>query len=175
MGSTRRAFGVRLCLAISRTWHRSGKSWTNLFSVLGNVLGSFDEADILASLAGAMEPGDLVLIEANIGEPDDSKAMLEDDTAYQWDLSTLAALDIDPDKCELKQKLRTKLSLVEGTKTLVSYAVPHDNPKRKYTLSGLHHYDFEKLKEHVQRELHVKLIDEIPDSGVCLLLGRREG
>ncbi len=145
----------------------------NLFSVLGNVLGSFDEADILSSLSGAMEPGDLVLIEANIGEPDDSKAMLKDAAANQWDLSTLAALDIDPDACELKQQLKAKLSVVEGTKTLVSYAVPREGPKKKYTLSGLHHYDFEKLKESLEKQLRVTMIEEIPDSGVCLLLGER--
>jgi uncharacterized SAM-dependent methyltransferase len=149
----------------------------NLFSVLGNVLGSFDEADILTSLGGAMEPGDLVLIEANIGKPEDSKAMLEDDAANQWDLSTLAALDIDPELCELKQETKSGLSVVDGTKTLVSYAVPSggSRKKKRYTLSGLHHYDFDKLKAYLASELRVTLIEEISGSGVCLLLGRRDG
>ncbi len=146
---------------------------TKLFSALGNVIGSFDESEIFASIAGAMRKGDLVLIEANVGEPDDSIAMLVDDAANQWDLSTLAALDISPDECELKQELKTKQSRVPETKTLVSYAVPSEQAT-KYTLSAMHHYDFENLKEYVTRKLRVTLLDEIVDDGVCLLLGERQ-
>lgn len=146
----------------------------NMFSVLGNALGSFDESDIFASIAGAMEPGDLVLIESNVGEPDDSVELLEDDAAYQWDLSTLDALGISRESCELSQDRRADVSVVPGTRTLVSYAVPRDDPTSRYMLSAMHHYDVEQLKDSIQRELDVVLIDEIPSDGVCLLLGQRQ-
>ncbi len=145
----------------------------NLFSALGNVIGSFDESEIFASIAGAMRKGDLVLIEANIGEPGDSIAMLEDDAASQWDLSTLAALDLSADLFDLKPEEKKRQSVVPGTRTLVSYAVPRERPSSKYTLSGMHHYDFEKLKAHVASDLRVTLVDEIAGDGVCLLLGQR--
>jgi len=147
----------------------------NLFSALGNVLGSFDESDILTGIAAAMLPGDLVLLEVNIGEPDDSVAMLEDDTAHQWDLSTLDALDIPRHSCELSQERRTGLSFAPSTRTLVSYAVPREDPASKYMLSAMHHYDFDELKTLLQRALNVVLIDDIPGDGVCLLLGQRQG
>ena len=146
---------------------------TNLFSVLGNVIGSFDEAEIFAGIRDAMKVGDLVLIEANIGEPDASIEMLKDDAANQWDLSTLAALDISPESCELKQEMKTKHSTVPGTRTLVSYAVPRATPKTRYTLSAMHHYNYDELKKHMKKDLHVSLVDEIPGEGVCLLLGQR--
>jgi uncharacterized SAM-dependent methyltransferase len=148
---------------------------TKLFSALGNVLGSFDESEILKSISGAMEPGDLVLLEANIGEPEDSLAMLEDDAANQWDLSTLDALDIDRDSLEFGQEMSEHESIVPGTRTLVSYAVPCEDQAKRYMLSALHHYNFEELKACTERELRVKLIDEIPGEGVCLLLGQRSG
>jgi hypothetical protein len=145
----------------------------NLFSVLGNVLGSFDESDILASIAGAMQVGDLVLIEANIGDPDDSVALLEDDAASQWDLSTLDALDIPRQSCDLEQNCRGDLSVVPGTKTLVSYAVPREDGQSKYMLSAMHHYDLGELRETIRKKLDVVLIAEFLGDGVCLLLGQR--
>lgn len=147
---------------------------TNLFSLLGNALGSFDEADILSNIKGAMRPGDLVLIEANIGEPKDSIALLEGDAANQWDLSTLDALKIDRDSCVLKQEeSKRRISDVPGTRTLISYAVPHEKRKKKYLLSAMHHYDFDLLKKSLAKELDVELISEISCDGVGLLLGRR--
>ncbi len=147
----------------------------NLFSALGNVIGSVDEAEILTGIGHAMEPGDLVLIEANVGEPDNSIAMLKDDVANQWDLSTLAALDISPDSCELKQELKTNQSVVAGTRTLVSYALHRENEatSTRYTLSAMHHYNLEQLREHVKKDLRVTLVAEISGEGVCLLLGQR--
>jgi hypothetical protein len=147
---------------------------TNLFLALGNVIGSFDESEILAGIRDAMGPGDLVLIEANIGKPADSIAMLEDDASNQWDLSTLAALDISPDSCELKQEMKTMHSVVPGTTTLVSYAVPRDDITTRYTLSAMHHYKFAKLKTHLKKDLQVSLVPPaISGKGVCLLLGQR--
>jgi hypothetical protein len=147
----------------------------NLFSVLGNTLGSFDESDILNSIAGAMLPGDLVLIEANIGDPQDSLALLEDDDSRQWDLSTLDALGIPRDSCELEYQSKTKVSDVPGTRTLTSFAVPSHEKKAKYMLSGMHHYDFEELKSWIADELNVELIGEpLASDGVGLLLGQRK-
>jgi len=147
---------------------------TNMFSVLGNAIGSFDESSIFASIQGAMEPGDFVLIEANTGEPRDSIPLLEEDAADQWDWSTLDALGIPRDECKLSQEPRADVSMVDGTRTLVSYA-KHQKGKetRKYMLSAMHHYDLAHLKDHVETQLRVTLIDEIPGDGVCLLLGRR--
>jgi hypothetical protein len=147
---------------------------TNLFSVLGNAIGSFDEPDIFTSIAGAMRSGDLVLLEANIGEPDDSVALLEDYAANQWDLSTLDALGIPRASCDLQQEMRSGVSIVPGTRTLVSYAVPRGNAATKYMLSAMHHYNFEELKQRIEHELGVVLIDNIPGDGVCLLLGQRQ-
>lgn len=146
---------------------------TNIFSVLGNALGSFDEYDILASISGAMQPGDLVLIEANIGEPVASIALHQDDVANQWDLSTLAALRIPLDSCELRQDTRTNLSTVPGTRTLVSYAVALGDAGATYTLSAMHHYDFEALKASVARKLNVVIIDDFTEAGVGLVLAQR--
>jgi Predicted nucleotide-binding protein containing TIR-like domain/Histidine-specific methyltransferase, SAM-dependent len=150
---------------------------TKLFSALGNVIGSFDEEEILKSISGAMAPGDLVLLDANIGEPDDSRAMLEDDAASQWDLSTLDALDIDRESLELDQELVEGESMVPGTNTLISYAVPREDETKKYLLSALHHYNFEELKVSIEKELGIELIERIAGEkdckGVCLLLGQR--
>lgn len=147
---------------------------TKLFCALGNVIGSFDELEIFDGIRDVMGPGDLVLIEANIGEPQNSEAMLEDDAANQWDLSTLAALDIPTETCKLKLDEELNQSIVDKTRTLVSYAVPNSS-HGKYILSGLHHYDFEALKRHVEKALHVTLLDDLADGGVCLLLGQRTG
>ncbi len=150
------------------------RSNPNLFSALGNTLGSFDESAILRSLARAMLPGDLVLIEANIGDPQDSIALLEDDASSQWDLSTLDALGIPRESCELKYEERTKVSAVPGTRTLTSFAVPLEDKSAKYMLSGMHHYDFDKLKESIADELKVVLIEDLADESVGLLLGQRQ-
>jgi hypothetical protein len=148
---------------------------TNLFSVLGNTLGSFDESDIINSIGGAMQPGDLVLIEANIGKPADSVALLKDEAAAQWDLSTLDALGIPRDSCDLKQDEKVGLSMVPGTRTLVSSAVPRDDDKSRYMLSAMHHYDFEIMKDCLADELKVAVIAAIPSKhGVGLLLGQRQ-
>jgi uncharacterized SAM-dependent methyltransferase len=146
----------------------------NLFSLLGNTIGSFEEAEILASLSGAMLPGDLVLIEANIGEPAKSMEMLADDTAAQWDLSTLAALEIPPESCELKSEIVGDVSIVPGTRTLVSYAVSSaENKETRYTLSAAHHYELKELQRSIGNELKVVWIDESISDEVCLLLGQR--
>ncbi len=152
------------------------RSNPKLFSALGNVIGSFDESEIFTGIAGMMRKGDLVLIEANVGKPDDSIAMLKDDAANKWDLSTLAALGIAPASYVLTQELKTRQSVVPGTKTLVSYAVPRrkKSATAKYTLSAMHHYNLGRLKEHVEKQLRVKLFPEISDRGVCLLLGQRK-
>ena len=152
------------------------RSNPNLFSVLGNTLGSFDESDILKSITGAMLPGDLVLIEANIGDPKDSMALLEGDASSQWDLSTLDALGIPRDSCDLEYEERTKVSSVPGTRTLTSFAVPRgEDENTKYLLSGMHHYDFDELKNWIEDELKVKLVgDPLASDGVGLLLAQRE-
>jgi len=147
---------------------------TNLFSVLGNAIGSFDEPEIFASLDRAMLPGDLVLIEANIGHPDESVALFEEDIAVMWDLSTLDALGLPRASCELGRELREDVSIVPGTETLVRYAVSSAEAREaKYLLSATHHYDFDSLKRHVESELNVELIDAIVGRGVGFLLGQR--
>jgi uncharacterized SAM-dependent methyltransferase len=155
--------------------HRSN---VNLFSVLGNAIGSFDESDILTSVAGAMRRDDFVLLEANIGEPAASLAMLKDQAANQWDLSTLAALGIAHDSCDLRQEERDGGSVVPGTRTLVSYAKLREPPGTEFMLSAMHHYDFESLKERAGKDLKVEWIAELPGDGpcegVCLLLGQRK-
>ncbi len=145
----------------------------NLFSILGNTIGSFDEADIFASVAGAMEPGDLVLVELNVGEPADSVDLLRDDVSYQWDLSTLDALEIPRKSCELRQDQRDDLSVVGGTRTLVSYALPEAEPNSQYMLSAMHHYDLGQVKRAIRKELDVSLIAEHTGDGVSLLLAQR--
>lgn len=153
--------------------HRSN---TNVFSLLGNALGSFDESEILSNIRGVMLPGDLVLLEANIGKPEASAAFFKAQAASQWDLSTLDALKIDRDSCELRQEESPeRISDVPGTRTLISYAVPEEEPESKYMLSAMHHYDFDRLKECLEKELNIELIDDIADDGVGLLLGKRKG
>lgn len=144
---------------------------TNLFSVLGNTIGSFDEPEILASLSGAMLPGDLVLIEANVGRPDESISLFEDDTAIQWDLSTLDALGLPRDSSELGTELSESVSTVPNTETLIRYAVSREGPR--YMLSAMHHYDFDSLKRRIESELDVNLISAISGDGVGFLLGQR--
>jgi Histidine-specific methyltransferase, SAM-dependent/Predicted nucleotide-binding protein containing TIR-like domain len=152
------------------------RSNPNLFSLLGNALGSFDEEEIVGSIGGAMRPGDLVLIEANVGVPDDSSPLLKEDAAHQWDLSTLKALDISVDACKIEQEIRKDVSAVPGAQTLLSYAVPLDCDGRnepRYTLSAMHHYQLKPLIAHVMRELKLDWVEPITDNGVALLLGRR--
>jgi hypothetical protein len=151
------------------------RSSPKLFSALGNVIGSFDESEIFAGIAGIMHAGDMVLIEANIGEPGDSLAVLKDAAANQWDLSTLAALGIPPSSYVPKQELKDGQSVVPETRTLVSYAVPRRKATAvKYTLSAMHHYNLEKLKKYVEKKLRVKIVEAIAGDGVCLLLGQRQ-
>jgi Histidine-specific methyltransferase, SAM-dependent/Predicted nucleotide-binding protein containing TIR-like domain len=142
----------------------------NLFSVLGNTIGTFDESEVLASIRNGMLPGDLLLLEANIGEPQESISMLKGQEAHQWDLSTLAVIGIDRESCKLSQERADEESGVPNTRTLVSYA---EHNSDKYMLSALHHYDFDSLKKYLARELRVDWVDEIPEHGVGLLLGRR--
>lgn len=147
---------------------------TNLFSCLGNTIGSFDESEIFASLAGAMLPGDLVLIEANTGDPEESEAFLMDDVSAMWDLSTLEALGIEPESCELGTERRTDVSMVRDTRSLISYGLSSkEKDNRKYMLSALHHYDAKQLERTISSELDVTVLDVIDKNGVCLLLGQR--
>lgn len=149
------------------TGHRPN---VNLFSVLGNTIGTFDESEVLASIRNAMLPGDLVLLEANIGDPDESVVMLKGAEAHQWDVSTLAAIGIDRKSCRLSQERDDEQSTVPNTRTLVSYA---EHNRNKYMLSALHHYRFDDLKRHLGPELDVEWVDEISEQGVGLLLGQR--
>jgi hypothetical protein len=150
------------------------RSNPNLFSVLGNTLGSFDESDIVDSVAAAMQPGDLVLIEVNVGDPADSLALLEEDAASQWDLSTLDALGIERESCAISQDMKTGVSMFPGTQTLISSAVPRNDGNSKYMLSAMHHYEFETLKERITKDLDIVLIEDIAEDGVGLLLGQRQ-
>jgi uncharacterized SAM-dependent methyltransferase len=146
----------------------------NVFSILGNAVGSFDEPNIISSIAGAMTPGDLVLIEAKIGGSGESTELLDTDAAGDWDQSTLDVLNIDRRSYELRKEEATNVSLVPGTRSLLTYAVPHKENRARYMISAMHHYSLEELRRFISSELQVAMIGEIVDGDVALLVGQRE-
>lgn len=146
----------------------------NLFSVLGNTIGSFDEQKILSSLERVLKPGDLVLIEANIGRGEESLALLEDEASVEWNLSTLDALGIPRDSYHLGSEFQRDVSMVPGTETLLSYAEPHgEGSSERYTLSAMHHYEFDQLKRSVEEWLGIEWLETIDEREAGFLLGQR--
>jgi predicted nucleotide-binding protein len=146
---------------------------SKLFSVLGNTLGSFDESEILRSLDAVMLPGDLVLIEANIGDPEESAELLTGDIAKAWSLSMLDSVGIRSDPAELGCEFAAGVSSVRGTRTVVSYANSIGGHPGSYKLSAVHHYEMEELARTAGRHLNVEWLARIPGDGVALLLGLR--
>ncbi len=147
---------------------------SKLFSILGNTLGSFDESEILRSLDAVMLPGDLVLIEANIGDPEESAELLTGDIAKAWSLSMLESVGIRSDPAELGCEFVAGVSSVRGTRTVVSYANSiGGNRPDSYKLSAVHHYEMEEFARAAGRHLNVEWLARIPGDGVALLLGLR--
>lgn len=146
----------------------------NLFSILGNTIGSFDEQAILSSLERVLKPGDLVLIEANTGRAEESLALLEDDASVEWNLSTLDALGIPRDSCELGSEFQRDVSIVPGTETLLSYATPQGKDhSARYALSAIHHYELDQLRSSIEEWLEVEWVETIDEGEAAFLLGRR--
>jgi uncharacterized SAM-dependent methyltransferase len=154
------------------------RSTPNVYSVLGNTIGNADEADIFASLADAMLPGDFVLIEFNVGSPSTSVDLVTDPIAAQSDFTPLASLGLKFDPTKFRVHESQEESVVEGARTIaIDYVDAELGPglTRDVRLSLLHHYQPEKFANYARQRLDVDIIAEYSHGRVGLLLATRRG
>jgi uncharacterized SAM-dependent methyltransferase len=151
----------------------------NIFSVLGNTVGNADERKLIKSLAEAMLPGDLVLIEVNAGKPDIGDPVWNDVVTREHDFTPLTVLNVafDPDLVEYKPIKNA--SAVQGTQSILASckeAKIEGDLARDIKLSIVHYYDYEQFLSYMARKLKVTVLWSTPkpEKGIYLALGMRE-
>jgi len=141
--------------------HSDARSAPKLFAVLGNTVGNADEQHLMDAIAQAMAPGDLVLLEVNIGAPDITDLLWRNPTSLEHDFVPLSALGVPFDPTRIDLSLVEGESVVEGTKSvLISY--------RDAELDGLifdqvklflmHYYDQQSFVSAIERQMNVKVL-----------------
>lgn len=149
----------------------------NVFSVLGNTIGNADESDLIKSISDSMLPGDVVLIEINIGSIDLNDPLLRTEDNMKHDFAPLASLGIQLDSNLLEYTIENTYSIIDGTCSLLAKyreaEIDGDNVK-DIKLSIVHHYNFEKFKNTIERHMNVKTIYFHEQNGVGLIVAQRQ-
>jgi uncharacterized SAM-dependent methyltransferase len=151
----------------------------NLFSVLGNTLGNANEDKLMESLAEAMLPGDLLLVEINVGTASIDDAFWHDPATLEHDFTPLSILGVDFDSAKLSYRQTEGESIVEGTHSIVaSYeeATIDSRSIKDIRLSIVHSYHPEQFMLAMQERMSVRILwHRTSKSGdVCLILARRD-
>lgn len=149
----------------------------NLFSVLGNTIGNADEDKLLDSVSEAMMPGDLVLLDVNVGEASIDDPVWRDPVTLEHDFTPLAVLNVPfkPKKMTYSKHQREG-SIVKGTKSIVaSYedAVIDGNPVKDIRLSIVRYYDEAKFLTTIQKRMNVDVVWHEAVGDVLLVLAKR--
>jgi uncharacterized SAM-dependent methyltransferase len=148
----------------------------NLFSVLGNTIGNADEDELFRSVSDAMLPGDLVLLEVNVGKPSIDDPVWRNPVTVEHDFTPLAVLNVEFDPKRMEYSEHDGEGIVEGTKSIVaSYkeATIGGQPVKDIRLSIIHYYDYKKFIATVKERMNVEIIWDEASEDVCLVLARR--
>jgi uncharacterized SAM-dependent methyltransferase len=152
------------------------RSAPNLFSVLGNTVGNADEDALLESVSEAMLPGDLVLLEVNVGKASVSDPVWRDPVTLEHDFTPLAVLNVpfEPSKMEYSEVQGE--GICDGTNSIVaSYKEATIDKKtvKDIPLSVVHYYDRDHFLATVEERMNVKLVWNEARSDVLLALAQR--
>lgn len=149
----------------------------NLFSVLGNTVGNADEDELFRSVSDAMLPGDLVLLEVNVGEASADDPAWQDPVTLEHDFTPLAVLNVPFDPTCMEYSEHHEEGIVDGTKSIVaSYkeATISGQPVKDIRLSIIHYYNRKNFIETVQERMNVEVIWDEASDDVCLVLAQRK-
>lgn len=148
----------------------------NLFSVLGNTLGNSSELPIFEALGEAMFPGDLLLIEVNVDNTMEfvRRDFFDSEIKRTRDLIPLRTLGLQPDSNNLKYDIRTGLSLVPDTRTMVGVYRSSPTDAREIGLSEIHHYKLDRLLDELRGRLDVNVLEHMTDKGTAVILAQKQ-
>jgi uncharacterized SAM-dependent methyltransferase len=151
---------------------------TNLFSVLGNTVGNADEDALLESVSEAMLPGDLVLLEVNVGKASLEDSVWRDPVTLEHDFTPLAVLNVPFEPSKMEYSEHQGEGIVDGTNSIVaSYkeAIISGKPVRDIRLSVVHYYDRDNFMTTIEDRMNVDVVWHEASGDVLLVLARREG
>jgi uncharacterized SAM-dependent methyltransferase len=151
---------------------------TNLFSILGNTVGNADEEELFDSISEAMLPGDLVLMEVNVGEASAEDAVWKDLVTLKHDFTPLAVLNVPFERSKMKYTVTPGEGIVEGTKSIVaSYkeAKIGGPPLTDIRLSIIHYYEKKHFMDTMEERMNVKVVWHESSDDVLLVLAQRDG
>ena len=154
----------------------------NIFSVLGNTIGNYNELGMIQTLQGAVEPGDYVLFEINTDQSfgEKKKEFVKSKENRRHDLAPLKSVGMRYSEKDLKYQFvdpeTNTYTVVEGTVSVLAECLVAENggPKKKVKLSVVHYYNFEQFVEHMQKKLNMKVLYQKDKDGVGLVLLHRE-
>jgi len=149
-----------------------------LFAVLGNTAGNADERQVMTAISQAMVPGDLVLIEANIGKPDANDPIWRNPARMAFNFAPLATLGVPFDPARMRITLVEGQSIAEGTRSiLTSYVEVEIDGKviDEVKLYFVHYYNQHSLVPAIEREMNVETLWSHSAGDVCLVLGEAAG
>jgi predicted nucleotide-binding protein/uncharacterized SAM-dependent methyltransferase len=153
------------------------RSATNLFSVLGNTVGNADEDKLLESVSKAMMPGDLVLLEVNVGKASLKDSVWDDVVTREHDFTPLSVLNVQFDSEKMEYSVHQGEGIVDGTNSIVaSYKEAKIGRKRvkDIRLSIVHYYDQEHFLAAIQERMNVEVVWHETSGDVLLALARRD-
>ncbi len=146
----------------------------NIFSILGNTIGNADESMILEAIKGSMRAGDLLIVEVNVGDPNETLLRTDDKINKLHDFSPLEALGMQYDEDKFDYNIEDELSLIPNTKTVVA-RYEYEAQKPMAQLSNIHHYKPEDLSKYFNDRVGlVKVWSKISKDGVGLMLFRKD-
>jgi uncharacterized SAM-dependent methyltransferase len=149
----------------------------NLFSVLGNTVGNADEEDLFESISDAMLPGDLVLMEVNVGKASLEDSVWRDPITLEHDFTPLAVLNVPFESENMLYSEHQGQGLVGDTTSIIASfkeAMIDGKPVKDIKLSVVHYYKRTKFIEAMQERLNVSVIWQEASDDVLLVLAKRE-
>jgi hypothetical protein len=147
---------------------------TRLYSVLGNTLGNADEDEIIDAISARLRSGDLVLVEARIGQAEHD--VYVDETAIRHDFAPLEWLGLKLERPKLTHRVApTSASSVPGASTVLTrYEKARiQHYEGDVVLSVVHFYDFRQLEVNLRKRLNADLIRSWHFGQTGLLLLKR--
>lgn len=149
----------------------------NIFLLLGNALGNFEsEVNVLQRLRHAMFPGDYVLLEVRTKRAEDVDLGGSASLNRHFDFMPLDALGVSFENAKFQYEVKTNLSQIAGTKTIVaSYrdcVLPTSGEHfDKVLLSYIHEYVPSNLADALH-QVGFKTIQQIAGDGFVYFLLR---
>lgn len=150
---------------------------SNVFSVLGNTIGNADEDALISSIADAMFPGDVVLIEINVGDLDINDPMLREPDNLHHDFAPLASLGVPFNEELITYNKIEGESVIDGASSVLATYKEADidgDTVKDVKLSIVHHYDLEKFKSKIEERMNVETVYAHAKDGVGIIVAQRK-